>query len=79
MDVLGPERFGGPFRDLPGPTLGTSNGPTKDLRYPGFNHTQKLQCSSFLVMTYFLLRGYEQLPKKELHSSLWVEAPLKGI
>ena len=32
--------------------------------------TQKLQCSSFLVMTYFLLRGYSILPKKELHSCL---------
>ena len=25
-----------------------------------------------LVMTYFLLRDYSILPKKELHSSLWV-------
>ena len=24
------------------------------------------------VMTYFLLRGYNILPQKELHSSLWV-------
>ena len=34
--------------------------------------TQGLQCSSFLVMTYFLLRDYNLLPKKELHSSPWV-------
>ena len=34
--------------------------------------TQRLQCSSFLVMTYFLLRGYNILPKQELHLSLWV-------
>ena len=27
---------------------------------------------SFLLMTYVLLRGYYILPKKELHSSLWV-------
>ena len=34
--------------------------------------TQRLQCSSFLVMTYFPLRDYNILPKKELHWSLWV-------
>ena len=34
--------------------------------------TPKLQCSSFLVMTYFLLGDYSMLPKKELHSSLCV-------
>ena len=33
--------------------------------------TQRLQCSSFSVMTYFLLMDYI-LPTKELHSSLWV-------
>ena len=45
-----------------------------------FNHpnemgrrlTQRLQCSSFLVMACFLLRNYDILPKKELHWSLWV-------
>ena len=35
-------------------------------------HTQGLQCSSFLLMTYLLLRDYNILPKKELHLSLWV-------
>ena len=36
--------------------------------------TQRLLCSSFLVMTYFWLRDdYNILPKKELHSSLWVK------
>ena len=34
--------------------------------------TQGLQCSSFLVMACFLLRDYNILPKKELHSSPWV-------
>ena len=28
--------------------------------------------SSFLIMTYFLLRDCSILPKKELHLSLWV-------
>ena len=36
--------------------------------------TQRLQCSSFLVLTYFLLRDYNILPEKELHSSLWVDS-----
>ena len=35
-------------------------------------YTQRLQCSSFLVMAYFLLRDYNILPKKELLWSLWV-------
>ena len=35
-------------------------------------HTQRLQCSSFLAMTYFLLRDYNILSKKEPHSSPWV-------
>ena len=34
--------------------------------------TQRLRCSSFWVMTYFWLRDYNILPKKGLHSSLWV-------
>ena len=34
--------------------------------------TQRLQCSPFLVMTYFLLRDYNILPKEELLWSLWV-------
>ena len=34
--------------------------------------TQGLQCSSFLVMTYFLLRDYDILPKTELHWSPWI-------
>ena len=34
--------------------------------------TQGLQCSSFLVMTYFLLRDYNILPKKELPLSPWI-------
>ena len=34
--------------------------------------TQRLQCSSFSAMTYFLLRDYNILLKKELHLSLWV-------
>ena len=43
---------------------------------------QRLQCSSFLVMTYFL-RDYNILPKKELLLSLWVmsavsESPESG-
>ena len=37
--------------------------------------TQRLHCSSFSVMTYLWLRDYIILPKKELHSSLWVELP----
>ena len=36
-------------------------------------YTQRLQCSSFLVMTYFLLRDYDILPKKELLLRLWVQ------
>ena len=28
--------------------------------------TQRLHCSSFLAMTYFLLREYDILPKEEL-------------
>ena len=40
--------------------------------------TQRLQCSSFLVMTYFLLRDCNILPKKELHSSLWVYLDLQS-
>ena len=35
--------------------------------------TQGLQCSSFLVMTYFLLRDYNIQPKTELHWSPWVD------
>ena len=38
----------------------------------GYIHPQRLQCSSFLVMTYFGLRDYNILPKKELHWRLWV-------
>ena len=34
--------------------------------------TLGIQVSSFLVMTYFLLGGFDRLPKKELHWSLWV-------
>ena len=35
--------------------------------------TQRLQCSSVLVMTYFGAWGLQYtIPKKELHSSLWV-------
>ena len=33
-----------------------------------------LKCSSLLVMINFLLRGYTILPRKELHSSLWVNS-----
>ena len=40
--------------------------------------TQGLQCSSFLVMTYFLLREYNILPKKELPSSPWVDQKSQG-
>ena len=36
--------------------------------------THRLQCSSVLVMTYFLLREYNVLPRKELYSSLWIQA-----
>ena len=35
--------------------------------------TQRPQCRSFLVMTYFLFADCNILPKKELHLSLWVE------
>ena len=35
---------------------------------------QRLQRSSFLVVTCFLLKDYYILPKKEPHSSLWVES-----
>ena len=37
--------------------------------------TLRLQCSSFLVMTYVLLREYNLLPKEELHLSLWAKQP----
>ena len=36
------------------------------------NPTQRLSCSSFSVMTYFLLRDYKILLKKELHWRCWV-------
>ena len=36
--------------------------------------TQRLQCSSFLVMAYFPVRDYNMLPEKELHLSLRVES-----
>ena len=39
---------------------------------------QGLQCSSFLVMTYFLLRDYD-IPKKELLLSLWVFSLIASI
>ena len=39
---------------------------------PDGRSTQGLQCSSFLVMTYFLLRDYNILPKRELPLSPWV-------
>ena len=35
--------------------------------------SQRLQCSSFLGMTYFWLRDYNILPTKELLLSLWVK------
>ena len=38
--------------------------------------TQRLKRSSLLVMTYFLLKGYNILPKKELRWRLWVEGVL---
>ena len=34
--------------------------------------TWRLLCSSFLVLTCFLIGGYNVLPKKELHGSLQV-------
>ena len=37
-----------------------------------FIYTQGLQRSSFLVMTHFLIRDYNILPKKELLWSPWV-------
>ena len=40
------------------------------------NYTQRLQCSSFLVVTYFLLRDSNILPQKELPLSPW--APTLG-
>ena len=39
-------------------------------------HTQRLQCSSCLVLTHFLLRDYHILPKKELLLSLWVHVTI---
>ena len=42
------------------------------LGYGAFLLGQRLQCSSFLVLACFLLRDFNILPKKELHSSLWV-------
>ena len=41
--------------------------------------TQRLQCSSFLVMTPFPLRDCNLLPKKELHLSLRVYTKTLGI
>ena len=35
--------------------------------------TWRLLCSSFLVMTFFLIGDYNILPQKELHRSLQVE------
>ena len=40
--------------------------------------TQRLQCSSFLVMTYLWLRHDNLLPKDKLHSSLWVYSEIRG-
>ena len=40
--------------------------------------TQRLQCSSFLVVTNFWLREYYILPQQELHWSPWVEATWKA-
>ena len=34
--------------------------------------SQKFSCSSILVVTCFLLRGYNILPKEDLHASVWV-------
>ena len=39
---------------------------------PTQHHTLRLQCSSCSVMTSFWLSDHNRLPKKELHSSLWV-------
>ena len=39
---------------------------------------QRLQYSSFVVMTYFFLRVYSGLPKKELLLSLWVRTLERG-
>ena len=38
---------------------------------------QRLQCSSFVVMSYFLLSGCNILQKKELHSNPWVVLRMK--
>ena len=45
--------------------------PVQDVESPV--PAQRLECSSFLVRTYFLLRNSNLLPKKELHSRVWVE------
>ena len=41
--------------------------------------TQGLQCSSFLVMTYFLVKDCNILPKKELLCSPWVVMPVRRM
>ena len=38
----------------------------EDFERRQYEHTQRLQCSSFLVMTYLLLRDSNILPKKAL-------------
>ena len=45
----------------------------------GYGATQRLQWSSFLVLTYFLLRDYNILPQKDLHSSLWVGSLVQDV
>ena len=39
----------------------------------------RLLCSSFLVVTCFLIRDYDILPKKELHRRLQVSGPSKMV
>ena len=55
----------------------TSPQPSASVHQPGLlgtdlGITQRLQCRSFLVMAYFLLRDYNVVPRKELRSSLSV-------
>ena len=70
----------GPF--LPGRMLQhgwtyLSPGRTWDAGVALYSPTQRLKGSSFLVMTYFLLKDYNILPKKELPLSPWVEITCK--
>ena len=63
---------------MPGPRDGVDEHFQSSLvkNFQVFNRVLTQRCSSFLVMTYFPLRDYHILPKKELHRSLWVRGSI---